>query len=59
MLAQIYERKFLIILLTLGVVRFGRGHMFSANQIAGFLNWLYIKKELKNWPYFLYACSDL
>ena len=27
MLAQIYERKLLIILLTLGVVRFGRGYM--------------------------------
>ena len=59
MLAQIYERKLLIILLTLGVVRFGRGYMLSANQNAGFLNWLYLKKEWMNWPDFLYACSDL
>ena len=59
MLAQTYERKHLIILLTLSVVRFGCGHMLSANQIAGFLNWLYLKKELKNWPYFVYAYSDL
>ena len=59
MLAQIYEMKLLIILLSLGVVMFGRSHMISANQIAGFLNWLYLKNELKNWPYFLYAGSDL
>ena len=48
MLAQIYERKLLIILLRFGVVRFGRGHMLSANQIAGFYSQPQVKNEVIN-----------
>ena len=48
MLAQIYERKRLIVLFRLGGARFGRGQMLTVNQIARVLNWLYFKNELKN-----------
>ena len=33
--------------------------MLSANQIAGFLIWLYLQNKSKNWPDFWHGCSVL
>ena len=59
MLAQIYGRKHMIVSFRLGVIKFGCAQVFLANQTAGFLNWLYFKNKMYNWPDFLHGCSVL